>query len=201
MSEIEKWIVPNTLVIFDLDNTLFEANNSVVAHANWFHDMLRRYPNEEKKILDKAWKAIAKADYKPVEEITPKLIKKWQEQGIAVMALTSRNMVLREPTLRQVKQVGVDFSVTSPKRVKPSKFFQEGILFADVNYPKGLALKKYLEEANFKPARIILVDDLKKNLTSVCVETGAIGLYYPLVDNKRHLEWDEVEAERHWWLD
>ena len=44
--------------------------------------------------------------------------------------------------------------------------------------------------------RIILVDDLEKNLVSVCAATGAIGLYYPLVDNKRHLECDEQEAER-----
>ena len=197
MVDVEKWIAPGVLVIFDLDNTLFESKDTI-AHANWFHDMLKKHPDEEKKILRMAWDAINVADYEPVEEITPNLIRSWQDRGIAVMALTSRDLVIQEATLRQVRQVGVDFSKTSPVRKRESKYLHQGILFASSNYPKGYALQKYLAESHFQPTRIILIDDLKKNLKSVGEAMGAVGLYYPLVDNKRHLEWDEANAEQLW---
>lgn len=200
MSEVGQWIIPETLVIFDLDNTLFESK-SIVAHANWFHDILKKYPDQEKKILKKAWKAIKMAEYKPVEAMTPDLIKSWQNKGIHIMALTSRDLEVLEPTLRQVKSIGVDFSKTVPRRQKKSKYLYEGILFANNNYPKGEALKSFLEDSDFKPQRIILIDDLKNNLFSVCKVMGAIGLYYPLVDKKRYLEWNEKEAEQLWLLE
>ncbi len=195
MSEVEKWIVPNTLVLFDLDNTIFEATD-LVAHANFFNDMLKKYPGQREKTLQKTWGAIKKSDVKLIEPITPQVIRDLQNQGVAVMALTSRDMELLEPTLRQVKSVGIDFSKSCPKA--SSRYIHEGILFADDDYPKGPALLAYLKKANFRPSRIILVDDLKRNLDSVGRAAGAIGLYYPLVDKKRHLEWDEKEAERRW---
>lgn len=195
ISEIEKWIIPDTLILFDLDNTIFESTD-VISHANWFNDMSHKYPNKIAEILKRNWAATQKSDVKLIEVLTPKIIRKLQDEGVRVMALTSRNMVLLEATLRQVKSTGIDFSRTSPH--KNSTYFHEGILFSDNNYPKGEALNAYLKDINFKPKRIILVDDLKKNLESVCRATGAIGLYYPLVDKKRHLEWDEKEAERRW---
>lgn len=195
MSEIEKWIIPDTLVLFDLDNTVFESTD-IVGHANWFNDMIRKYPDQEEKILKRAWHAIDNSDVKLIEEITPQIISQLQNQGVKVMALTSRNLILLKATLRQLKSLKIDFSKTSP--FEDSKYFHEGILFANNNYPKGKALLNYLKDVDFKPKRIILVDDLKKNLDSVCKTTGAIGLFYPLVDQKRHLEWDEKEAERRW---
>lgn len=193
MSEVEKWVIPGTLVLFDLDSTVFEVQD-LVGHANFYHDMSTKHPGQETKILHKMWAAIKISDVKLVETITPKLIQNLQNKGVAVMALTSRDLSLIKATLRQVKSVGVDFSKTSPTH--KSKYFQDGILFADKNYPKGKALLAYLKSTGFDAKRIILVDDLEKNLVSVCADTGAIGLYYPLVDNKRHLEWDEQEAER-----
>ncbi|MES2504419.1 MAG: DUF2608 domain-containing protein [Myxococcota bacterium] len=199
MADVEKWIVPDTLILLDLDNTLFEAKKgNMKAHANWFHDLLKKYPTERQKILQHHRAAIKTAEYQPVESITPELIKDWQNRGIAVMALTSRNMVLVEATLRQVKSVGVDFSLTSPRRKEKSRYFQQGILFANNQFPKGEALTAYLKETGFVPKRIILVDDLLPNLESVCKSTGAIGLFYPLVDDKRPTEWDEKEVERSW---
>lgn len=195
IADVEKWVIPETLVLFDLDNTIFESED-MVAHANFYHDMMKKYPDHGHKTLKKMWAAIKQSKVKLIEPITPQVIKNLQDRGIAVMALTARDMELVDATLRQVKSVGIDFSKTSPTR--KSKYFHHGILFADNNFPKGPALLAYLEGTGFKPKRIILVDDLKKNLVSVGESIGAIGLYYPLVDNKRHLEWDEKEAERRW---
>lgn len=195
MAEIEQWIIPDTLVLFDLDNTVFEVQDPV-GHANFFHDMMKKYPAEEKKILSRVWDAIKKSDVKLIEPITPGLIKNFQDRKIAVMALTSRDLQLLPATLRQVKSLGIDFLKTSP--IRQSRYFYDGILFASQNHPKGKALLAYLNGTGFTPKRIILIDDLQKNLVSVCQATGAIGLFYPLVENKRHLEWDEKEAERRW---
>jgi hypothetical protein len=198
ISEVKDWIVPDTLVIFDLDNTVFEAED-IVAHANFYHDMMKKYPEHGQKTLKKIWDAIKKSNFKLVEPITVEIIKDLQDQGVVVMALTSRDLELKEATLRQVKSAGIDFSKTSPKR--ESRYCHNGILFADDNFPKGPALLAYLAGTGFKPKRIILVDDLETNLISVGNTTGAIGLHYPLVDKKRHLEWDEKEAERRWLLE
>lgn len=195
MTEVKKWVTPDTLVLFDLDNTVFECED-IIAHANFYHDVMKKRPEDSRKVLKKIWAAIKRSDVRLVEPITPQVIRDLQDRGIAVMALTSRDMELTEATLRQVKSLGIDFSKTSPTR--KSKYFHHGILFADKNFPKGPALLAYLEGTGVKPKRIILVDDLKKNLESVGNSIGAIGLHYPLVDNKRHLEWDEKEAERLW---
>ncbi|MBH2006780.1 MAG: DUF2608 domain-containing protein [Myxococcaceae bacterium] len=195
IKELENWIVPDTLVLFDLDNTLFESTD-MVGHANWFNDMLKKYPDRQDEILKRSWGAIDRTDVRLIEEIAPKVIANLQKRGVSVMALTSRNLILLDATLRQVKSVGIDFSKTS--HFEDSAYYHEGILFAHNNYPKGQALLNYLKDISFKPKRIILVDDLKKNLEDVCSVTGAIGLYYPIVDHKRHLEWDEKEAERRW---
>ncbi|MEI6805940.1 MAG: DUF2608 domain-containing protein [Myxococcaceae bacterium] len=195
MSEIEKWIIPDTLLLFDLDNTIFESTD-IISHANWYNDMSKKYPNKITEILKRNWAATQKSDVKLIEKSTPELIKKLQDQGVRIMAFTSRNMVLLDATLRQIKSVGIDFSRTSP--YEDSIHFHDGILFADNGYPKGEALRAYLKDIDFNPKRIILVDDLKKNLESVCKATRAIGLYYPLVDKKRPQEWDEKEAERRW---
>ena len=191
--ELEQWVVPDTLVLFDLDNTVFEVTDPV-GNALFYNYLMKAHSGEEYKALPRIWAVLQKSDVRPVESRTVETIQKLQDRGVRLMAFTARDLTVLDATLRQVKSLGIDFSRTALKR--HSKYVHEGILFATMRTSKGDALKAYLDGADFQPKRIVLIDDLEKNLVSVCKITGAIGLYYPVIEKRG--EWDEKEAKRRW---
>lgn len=198
ISEINSWVIPGALVLFDLDNTVFESE-SVLGHANWYHDQIKKHPEERHKVLARSRKGIMNSSVKPVEEITVDLIKNLQSRGIHVMAFTARNMVVAEVTIKQVASIGLDFSLTS--LTGDSKYVRQGILFAHDDIDKGDALAAFLRKSPRQPQRIILADDVLHNLESVCKTTDAIGLHYTIVEEKRDTHWDEKESDRLWQLE
>ena len=198
MADVERWIIPGTLVLFDLDNTVFEVQDPV-GNALFYEHMFGLYPTEQPKILRMAWDAIKKSNVQLVEKETHQIISNLQERGIAVMALTARDLLLREATFRQLKSINIDFRKTAPTGDIRSPFFHDGVLFSSPLFPKGQSILNYLATTDFEPTRIIMIDDVKRNLTSICEKTCGIGLWYPLIT--RRGGWNQKEAERRWLSD
>ena len=92
------------------------------------------------------------------------------------MALTARSLDVADRTVAQLGQVGISFvkavvaegDLTLPAGpgVKTETRFHQGVLFANGN-DKGKVLLAFLALAGVKPAKIVFVDDKKKNVDKV----------------------------------
>lgn len=214
MQEVEQYVDRNTLVLFDLDNTLFEGKVNAYGHANWFNDYLEEgmaIGIDKRKIIEKCYPHWVLSQYrtevKPVEEITPSLIKRLQTQGIMVLGLTSRQMALAQRTLEQIKSLDITFIHPSlPAEpigitIKAPTLMQEGVIFCSDYLDKGTVLKTYLKMLGWTPKKLLIVDDGLSNLHSILQafndkSVEVVALHYPLVENRKKHSWYKQQARQ-----
>lgn len=209
MQEIEKYIDVDTLVLFDLDHTIFESENYGYGHANWFYDEV-----EKGKAIGKNEKAVIftlfphwlvsqkEMQVKPVEKLTPDLIKKLQQKGFMVMGLTARQVPLVDLTLNQLKGIHVDFSYKKLPDVTLHGFqapteMKDGVIFTSEYNNKGEILKAYLDKQGVFPKKIVFVDDSRRHLetvTEIYSDIPVTGLHYPLVAEYKKKYWNSTVA-------
>ncbi|MES2503509.1 MAG: DUF2608 domain-containing protein [Myxococcota bacterium] len=202
MAEVASFADADTVIFFDLDKTVFDG---VGPHctADWIYQQTAGaqktgMPIKEAAILLRPyWEAQqSHCQVKAIEAITAAEIRKLQNKGLTVMALTARSTLSLESTLKQLKSVNVDFSKTAWPKVEiveptfEKSNFQHGV-FLSGDRPKGELFGSYFKLNLVKqmPKTIILVDDLKTNLESMQAVAQAqnikfIGLYYPLIDKR-----------------
>ncbi|MGD9592248.1 MAG: DUF2608 domain-containing protein, partial [Candidatus Berkiella sp.] len=211
MQEIEKYIDHRTLVIFDLDHTVFEGKNYGYGHANWYYDEIDRGKakgKNEKEIIFKIfphWLVSQKdksAHVKPVETLTPALIAKLQKKNNIVMSLTARQVPLVDITIKHLVEINIDFSSNTLPDTIIHGFYaptlmKSGIIFTSEYNDKGEVLKAYLNKLNIHPQKIVFVDDSKRHLQAVTKfypHIEVIGLHYPLVAQNKRKNWDGNSA-------
>lgn len=114
-------------------------------------------------------KKIHPEDVYVVEEDTPDVIRKMQELGIDVLALTSRGGYLLEETVEQLARFEIDFNQGSYKGVNqkltqsPEGVFYNGMILSAGQH-KGECLFSCLKEV---PEFIVMWDDKLSNLQKV----------------------------------
>ena len=192
-----------TLVLFDLDQTVFEVTGTV--HEHWFSHMCAHaraigHDNESalKEVLPLYHKAMSQAPAViPAEHNTAIVIKQLQAQGIPVMGLTARGAELTTSTQKQLSSIGIDFKNTSLAShsisfplAKDTAKLEHGILFCG-NNSKGDALKALLDAVAYKPTKIVFVDDKEHHLKSVMNMAHSagidfVGIRYSCLDAKMH---------------
>ncbi len=211
MAELKAFVRSETLVLFDLDHTVFEGAQ-IYGHANWFYGVIDEAkkegisPDETIKKIFPVWlRSQERASMKPVEALTPALIKDLQARGIKVMGLTARQTPLIPATLRQLAELDIDFRKTSlnpaifgDKEFAAPVAFSNGILFTSEFVKKSAVLKAYLDRIAFRPQHIVFVDDSKKHVEDLVQTFQAMGLsisglHYPIVEARRSA-WDQNEA-------
>ncbi len=213
MQEIEKYIDKETLILLDLDHTVFEGKDYGYGHANWFYDRIEKGKTvgiEETQTIKKIfphWLYSQKnAQVKPVEPLTPKLIQQLQSQGYFVMGLTSRQVPLVDITINQLKSINIDFSSKQlPQKTLTIGFnaptqMKAGILFCSEYNNKGEVLHAYLDKLHINPKKMLIVDDSLRNIQSVInsysQQSAVIGLYYPLVAEYKKQHWNSEYAHK-----
>lgn len=217
MKEVSRFADKDTLVIFDLDHTVFEGKSYGYGHANWFYDQIEEGNEkglDKKELMDKFyphWIHSQKNSHvKPVEEITPKEIKKLQAKGIQMIGVTSRQVSISDITLQQLKSIGVDFnSELLPKdpltmNFKDSAALKNGVLFCSDHNDKGEVLHAYLNKLNIHPKKLLVVEDSLNNIKSIIKaynkeNTQVIGLHYPLVVEVKKYKWDGSKARQEYY--
>lgn len=175
----------------------------------------------------------------PVDPIMVSLLRELQSREVKTLVLTNCSTgqfglipAIEDWRIQELKCVGYNFS-SSWKGLKPKRFdqllkykisskgfsqesneaplFKEGVIFAS-NVPKGKALKAFLAYAQFKPNKIIFVDDKQKNLSSVEEVAAEIGISFegleytaalensepPLNKECAHLQFHILETEKKW---
>ncbi len=211
--EISNHIQENTLLIYDIDNTLIELNQ-LLGCDQWFNYKLKKHQKagmEFQRALETTlneWEAIQHlTSCRPVEPSTPYIVADAQERFQSI-CLTSRGLALASRTIQLLKEAGFDLSKNS---ITDSEIhfmcqnegilFRKGILFT-AGRDKGESLKKLLQACDFVPERVLFVDDKQNQLLSVerfCEEAHIpfVGLRYGFLDEKV-ANFDEEVAEIQW---
>ena len=197
----------NSLVVFDVDDTLTYPTDTIRQTDSWGQhsaegrEFYRKLDEHIKKSSnpDEVSGAIMSKIFlaeKPqtVEPQTASFIKKLQDRGIKVIALT--NWPTRElgsiPSMAtwrfdKLVQVGINFSASfEPQEIVfnngqaaggKQPMFYKGILLTD-GATKGAVLGKFLDVVHYKPDQIIFFDDQAKQIESVKNEASARGITY-----------------------
>ncbi len=198
--DIRNHIDPETLVIFDIDNTLMEPSQTL-GSDQWFYHRIGEHKAkgmDQQSALEKSlseWMSVQSiTKVKVVEEGTVELIKRLQDEGYTVMGLTTRGLGLSTRTIFQLESLHINLSVTAPTHEEVffinnhGVLFRGGILFTAGTH-KGLALAKFLHLIEKAPENIVFINDKWSNIREVEVicekyQVPFIGLRYSYVDEK-----------------
>lgn len=209
----EKYITADTLVILDLDHTIFEGVNNDYGHGNWFYDRVNkgmRNGLSKKEAIEKFYAhwllSQRRTAVKPVEPTVLPFIKSLQEKKIPVIGLTSRQTKIAHITLAQLKSLNVNFGTVLKDDARDKGFLdatlvKESVIFCSDYNDKGRVLLKYLTEQGIHSKRIVFIDDEVGNLLSVKKayahsSTEVIALHYPVVEQRKAKHWDAHKAEQ-----
>lgn len=193
MSEIVPSVSSATLLVFDIDNTLVEPTGNA-GSDQWYYYLVKAYRRDglsEEAAEEKAGKTwtrsldIVKA--KPVETLTPALVRSQQERGVRVMALTAREAGDALATRRQLKASGYDLPARTvreePLPLKKAELdstldglFDNGVLYVGDGPDKGKALVGFLKKIGFAAEHVVFVDDKPHHAKNVDAALRAAGI-------------------------
>lgn len=172
-------ITDKTLLVFDIDETVFVANNPK-ARSVWFGAMLAEQLQVKSNFVDAINETRrlyrAAQDQTTFEPVDPELIVFFNEArkaGARLIGLTSRSRELCDITPQQLTSVGlVGFDVPSKYyelHLPPHEFpliFDHNIFFTSGAH-KGLCLGRLLREFDWRPDQIIFIDDSYHHVVGV----------------------------------
>lgn len=198
---LQKYIDHKTLIVFDIDNTLMETEQTLGSdqwfYYRWNQLLTEGFPAKEAKIQAlKEWISIQNiSKVKVVEEGTKEFVQKLQNENYTIIGLTTRGLEMSFTTVTQLESLGIMLNTTSPfkddlffKNRNKGVYYHQGILFTMAT-PKGDALYTLLTIIDLRPDKIVFINDKKEHLKDVekmCIEKNIpyIGLRYNYLDHK-----------------
>ena len=172
------------LVVFDIDNTLMAMEQGLGSDQwyDWQSKLQLTDPCDARLVSDRL--AVQGALYyasamRPTQSDSAQLVRRLQDDGLSVIALTSRGPAFRLATFRELRRNGYSFYKTAigPERGYPDSFIPEGGsrsaryedgVFLTAGQHKGEMLKALLDKTDTPwPAVIVMADDKEKNLRAV----------------------------------
>jgi hypothetical protein len=211
IADITPYIEQDTLVIFDLDDTVFRTA-SILGNDAWFNYQVQQ-STKNGLSFDQAVYAILPlylviqyfSQLEIVDPKTPAFIAELQNKNIKVMALSARSLGLCETTKYELLNLGVFFAKNAPSATEFSlgithkAYYSDGILFG-ANNNKGQLLLQFLDVINYRPHTVIFIDDKHSHLETIERATQSrgitfIGLRYSAEDEHK-ASFDPVEADR-----
>ena len=197
MEAVQTSINGNTLVIYDVDNTIFEPVGNF-GSDQWFFYLNKVYqmdgfsPEEaEEKALELWNRTQYTIKVRPVERNIPNLIKQQQSKGVKVIAMTARTGEVAAITMKQLQSINVNFSQSSllddgiieikksdNVKLRNDVLFENGILFVGEKNSKGEVLLLLLESLKYSPQNVVFIDDRMKHLIGVEKALGTLNIPY-----------------------
>lgn len=188
MALVEQLASDDTLVVFDLDNTLIEPVQTLGSDQWYYHlvAQLQAQGRDETQAHAEAnaiWNRVQLATaVRPVEADTPDRVARLQARGLRVMALTARTQDVSSLTARQLESVGYTLAKSAFGRdelvldADAGEIYREGVLYVGEHASKGQALLAFLAKVGVTPARVVFVDDKEKHARSVDATLTAAGI-------------------------
>ena len=168
LSELEQYANNETLVVFDLDNTIIRPKQ-MLGSDEWFwfyfNKKIAEYGDRQRALEEvlPLWRAIqiiSAMQY--VEPCTQQVVGDLQKKGIPVIVLTTRDHAFADVSIQQLCSLQLDFSKTAPIKnfvelhKMPLVRYEKGILFAD-NHHKGEVLLHFLQQHSLQPKKVIFI--------------------------------------------
>lgn len=210
-------ILPQTLVIYDLDNTLIRPTQTL-GSDQWFRDLFDRAKasgateKEANRAAVGPWVKVQKATaVATVEAESPAIVSELQKSGHFVMGLTARPDSLADTTFKQLKSVGYRLDAHPPVREDldvlnsqgaVAAHFSRGVIFVGPAGDKGQVLVEFLRKTGLDPQSIVFVDDRSGNTESV--SRALSGAPYPHTEFRYGAadawvkSYDSALAQRQW---
>ncbi|MCH9757024.1 MAG: DUF2608 domain-containing protein [Gammaproteobacteria bacterium] len=188
-----KHINHHTWLVLDLDNTVMESVFEL-SSDQWFVSLLRHTTtmvsdsNEAMQLVLLIACAVQEhVRTKAVESDTVKIIRALQDIGVPVFALTSRDMAMKQATVRQLDAIGIDFSKNCIPNIDGLSH-ERGIIFCN-GKSKGETWQIFIEQCSTLPQHIVMLDDKKWHLKRMLVvaqqfNINFTGLRYGFLDEK-----------------
>lgn len=183
-------ITPSTLLIVDIDDTLLIPVQTLGTDAWFIYRMksLQEKGLSQKEALLKAvaeWEAIRQLTaVKIVQEGSEKIIADLQDKELAIMGLTTQGIGLSSCTIRQLKSLHIDLSITAPAGEESlivdsshGVLYRKGILFTSGS-KKGLALRALFKRIGYQPQHVVFINDKETHLKDVEEDLAEIGVEF-----------------------
>jgi uncharacterized protein DUF2608 len=222
-----------SLLLWDVDKTLVIPNDQILTPGNekMFKHLLSLYLSD-KSIVERE-KLISiifhRTSFDLIDPSVINMIEYLKSKSIPMIAFTAMStgtlgVISNMENWRrnQLELLGIDFSSTFPQNNrlylhdtfhKGSPVFFEGVLCSD-QLPKGPVLATFLEKINWKPQKIIFIDDDFDFLSSVeeslaKLNIPFLGIHYVEVDNRQftvdsdvaHFQFQVLAKEGKWLID
>ncbi len=188
MAEIVPELTPETLLVLDIDNTLVEPVGNL-GSDQWYYYLVKAIARDNKDLgadaaeakAGEVWSAtLATVKAKPVEALTPALVREQQKRGLKVMALTARGAEDAAATFRQLKEIGVDLTLTPVRKeglaTELKGLYSRGVFFVGEGPDKGKTLVAFLKKIGLRPAKIVFADDKPHHAKNVDAALAAAGI-------------------------
>ena len=195
--DVLDYIIPSTLILCDLDNTLIECSQ-YHGSIQWEEDY-QKQQHELGETHEDSWikahnlwvETLPIVSMRLVDEQIPDIIQKILVEEI-VLGLTARPPEVADITFTQLNQLGIHFDkrfISQSFILKDGTSFENGIIFCDRVNNKSEVLLKFLNHLDKLPNRIIFIDDklghvkdVESSLSSLCIDF--VGIRYNKVDQR-----------------
>jgi hypothetical protein len=212
-SLIEQHAEQDTLVIFDIDNTIARYKHHF-GSDEWFSYLVNQKINQGHDYLSAVYTVLPLAYYAHfnlslilTNTILPSLIRNLIQQKIHVIGLTSRGMYLAERTHEQLTNIGIRFLIhpnNTDEFLLPLPhlcFYKYNIIFTS-NNNKGETLLCFFNMINYYPKKVIFIDDKMYHVLAVDaalknINIEYIGIRYTGCDHYIH-NFNPAKAEAQW---
>ncbi|MBS0623729.1 MAG: DUF2608 domain-containing protein [Verrucomicrobia bacterium] len=175
--EIVKHLSANTLILFDVDNTLIEACQHF-GSVQWGEDYQQKLiqegqsPDQANRLLHEFWiqKILPVIPMRLVDEKIPAMMEFIRQKGHFILGLTARHPDEACYTHPQLSQFGISFDHLYPNQqieLQHPAVYEQGILFCGVQNKKSETLKNFITKNNLAPQRVIFVDDKVSQIEDV----------------------------------
>ncbi len=199
LNELLPYVQKDTLVIFDVDNTLIEPLQTL-GSDQWFDNRIKFYQKKGlsaksafEKTYDEYYQIQSITDARAVEPDTWQVFAKTLKKA-PVMGLTTRDICLSYVTFKQLKKLNLIFSKPPVKKelyvyTDRGLLYKNGIFYT-AGAHKGKAFMEFIKKALIqKPKKVLFINDkLKplKELEEECTKNKIdfTGLRYGYLDKK-----------------
>ena len=174
----------NTLVVFDLNDTLIRTDSSLGGDV-WADHVCKQAMEagmSKEEALDRLvpfWhQVLMRTSVRPVELDTAKVVHALQLRGCKMMGLTARYIEMAYPTLDALQSLWIDFGKNSIAKADftlltpyPAKYLN-GVVFAGLQNDKAIVLFQFLQQNSVNYDKILFIDDKKKNVEGMIKADG-----------------------------
>lgn len=203
ITDLNKHISNNTWLLLDLDNTTMGPLLDLGGDG-WFEKLMSYAcqlmvdTQEAAALVITIYHAVQHhIKTKAVEPEIVDIIRTLQERGVPIIGITARGNELIDTTVRQLGEIGIDFSVNRAENenhiplANTGAIYHQGIIYCSGGN-KGKAFDAFLDRCQQLPANVAMADDKEKHLKTVLDTVVKRGIHF---DGLRYGFMDKVAHE------